>query len=105
MAVRVAVDLFETNPEHFKKMSDTVISALLIHDCFKCGLEYDTKTSKEHDIICAKYAEQFINEEVALAVLAHMGMWGSKKPETSIEMVVHRCDYIASRKWCSYLPV
>jgi 23S rRNA maturation-related 3'-5' exoribonuclease YhaM len=95
---------------------DEIISALLIHDSFKQGLETDGHTKFEHPVYSAKAFTLFTKEyhpdmigvalRVSKLVISHMGQWNTSKysrvtlpkPQTASEKFVHMCDYLASRK-------
>jgi len=93
---------------------DVVIASLVLHDTFKLGRidgqEYIT--AADHPFIAAdEYAKTFpeadglspYNAHVYDCILKHMGMfvprdWPHGQPEDEIEVFVHLCDYIVSRK-------
>ena len=95
---------------------DEIISALLVHDTFKQGLETGGHTMFEHPIYSAKaftlFAKEYHPEMIGVAlrvsklVISHMGQWNTSKysrsvlpkPQTASEKFVHMCDYLASRK-------
>lgn len=123
-AVRIAAELLRL--EMFKGLSekkDIIIAALILHDGFKHGLEYQTYARADHPII----ASSFVLNSVALKTLpedkakiyidmagliaSHMGQWNTDwkggaeilpKPVTKEQSFVHLCDYLASRKFLEF---
>ena len=102
--------------EQFNKLNrDEVISALIIHDTFKQGLDKG-HTIFEHPVFSSKaiilFAKEYHPEMLEVArsisklVISHMGQWSTSvrsniilpKPQTESEKFVHMCDYLASRK-------
>lgn len=95
---------------------DKIISALLIHDTFKQGLDTKGHTQFEHPLFSANAIRLFAKEyhpdmqetaeEIASLVLSHMGQWNTSPhsrlvlptPQTEEQKFVHMCDYLASRK-------
>lgn len=94
-----------------------IISALLLHDGCKSGIEQSRYTQTEHPLIVADYIykndeinkliNQEILEQILKAIRSHMGEWNKDyktkrevlpKPKTRMERFVHMCDYLASRK-------
>lgn len=117
MAVRVAVDLLELSMwSGLLPMRDLIISALLIHDTFKCGEPIIEHTIHEHPALAGDkfkdfcelyiYAEDKI-DQICRMVSSHMGQWNTNKfsdvtlpkPSTPQEKFVHLCDFISSKKW------
>lgn len=106
----LALEQYETF-EH-----DEIISALLVHDTFKQGLDSTGHTVFEHPIYSAKaftlFAKEYHPDMIGVAirvsklVITHMGQWYTSKyakvklpkPQTAEEKFVHMCDYLASRK-------
>ena len=94
---------------------DNAISALIIHDTFKQGLE-GGHTKFEHPVFASNAIILFAKEhhpemlgvarEIAKLVASHMGQWNTNNksrvvlplPETAEQKFVHMCDYLASRK-------
>jgi hypothetical protein len=92
---------------------DLAIAALAGHDCFKYGIDYDTRYFDMHPFLPRSYygktfAKLFEGETldtIFTAIERHMGnisegAWtsaGRVKPETPLEQVVHLADYMASR--------
>ena len=102
-AVDIALELFNiTKFTDFEK--DIIISALILHDGRKHGLEESEHTKKDHADIQSDFLDKFWSEdfkgkkEIVDCIRTHMGSFGNVKPETVLERFVHHCDYIASRK-------
>ena len=118
VAMRILEEMFRDEAfgvyDSYKK--DLIRMALLLHDGFKQGMESDGHTRVDHPVIMAEYlkdnADMFpISREdiefVASLIICHMGPWNKDKegnvimpvPETQEELLVHLCDYIASRNF------
>jgi|WetSurMetagenome_2_1015567.scaffolds.fasta_scaffold345065_1 hypothetical protein len=84
---------------------DIILASLILHDGLKYGFENFDHTIKEHEDLMADHLQKLwsLPFEGKTAVIdcirSHMGQWATtKKPSTKIEIFVHWCDYIASRK-------
>ena len=110
-AVKIANSLFEIF-EFNQINQDIIISALLLHDGLKCGLNKEKHTVFNHptlmrDFILNKYKNNNNSIIIAIAncVASHMGKWNIKHnivlplPKTERENFVHVCDFLASRKF------
>lgn len=117
-AVGIAKELFNCNIiQRFTTMQkDIIISALLLHDGFKQGLNSEGYTTFQHPLICVEYIQNnkkikenissHIVERICECIKSHMGQWNTSKysdrilplPETESQKFVHLCDYLASRK-------
>lgn len=96
---------------------DMVISALLLHDGFKCGDVDNGHTMFAHP---TKMVSKLLNvansvpsnqKQTLMGVCAliesHMGQWNRKSgesvtlplPATKLQHFVHICDYVSSRKY------
>ena len=98
-------------------IKDYMLAALILHDCCKSGIQWDSKYTKhEHPLL----AQQLINETlgdcvyseiVGGLVASHMGQWNTNFrsriilpiPSTDAARLVHICDYLASRKFLEYV--
>ena len=116
-AVGIAFELFKI-VELYDVEKDIALSALILHDGLKHGKEGGTYTVHEHPALMAQYITE--NEilfeapppgvlaSIASCICCHMGKWTTSKskyskvvlpePKTSVEDLVHMCDYLASRK-------
>ena len=119
-AVRIALELFrcETVTGHYSdNTKDIIISALLLHDGCKHGLNGSKYTITEHPIVVVEMIrnnndlnnllDKEIFDKIMNGILTHMGQWTSdyktgkevlEKPKTGIQNYIHMCDYLASRK-------
>ena len=95
---------------------DLIRMAVLLHDGFKSGITYSRHTCSEHPVIMSEFIKANVDnipicEEdasyVSGLILTHMGPWNTDKqgnvimpvPKTRDELLVHLCDYIASRNF------
>lgn len=120
VAMRILEELF--NDEAFctydDYTKDLIRMALLLHDGFKSGVTYSGHTCFNHPVIMSDFIlenkdELLISDEdaefVSRMILSHMGPWNRDKdgniimpvPESNEELLVHLCDYIASRNFLS----
>ncbi len=116
-AVRIANDLLKL--EMFNWLSekkDLIITALLLHDGWKHGAEYQQYARADHPLIASeKIIELCTNQEIGYQlsnlIISHMGQWNTDwkngqeilpKPESKIQAFVHLCDYLASRKFLEF---
>lgn len=93
-------------PDEYKEYARI---AVLLHDTAKYGLadEMDKESYSRHGELAAqniaKAWESFFFEPapeyLLSAVRSHMGQWGTVKPFTTIDRLVHLSDYIASRNF------
>lgn len=90
-----------------KKELDYGRAGILLHDLFKQGHEPrdEHHTQEDHDRIAARYLgrKTDLPDEVLGLIDSHNGAWyEGKTPETELERLHHRADYIVSRKRCHY---
>ena len=102
--------------EYDSYTKDLMRMAILLHDGFKSGIEYSGHTLPEHPVIMARFLMEnkdilFLPYEdvlfVASLILTHMGPWNKDKdgnvimpvPTTPEEILIHQCDYNASRNF------
>lgn len=126
MVARVAIDLFnaEESNSYILTYKEEILFACLFHDCCKNGLKNCGHTIHEHPIIAAEFIEKCYEEYSKIYSLEdlidigmikemirrHMGKWTTSKysdvilskPMFEEEIFVHKCDYIASRKYCLF---
>ncbi len=121
-AVRIAHELLE-NPIigncYSATEKDIIIFGLIIHDGFKMGEKKQIHTIAEHPLISMEFVEKnknnlSLNEHeldfLERVIASHMGIWNKNYqgkeilpiPETKEEILVHICDYLASRKCISF---
>lgn len=119
-AVRIAVELFrcETVTGHFSDdIKDIIISALILHDGAKHGLNGSRYTITEHPKVVVELIknnkdtyenlDEKIFNQIMDGIATHMGQWVLDfktkkevldKPKTGVQKFIHMCDYLASRK-------
>jgi hypothetical protein len=115
-AVRIAIDLFKLH-DFTDEEKDIIISALLLHDGAKSGLDNSKYTKHEHPVIVCEHLKKqdFFNDIseswlICQAIASHMGQWNKSSyssvtlplPTTEIQKYVHLCDYLASRKFLEF---
>lgn len=89
---------------------DMLILAAIAHDIKKYGENSNTgHTVKNHPELASAYVENINNEKKILkenidieyikrCINTHMGIWGSIKPESEDEKLLHIADLLASRR-------
>ena len=118
-AVKIAESLLELEQNKYLD-HDTVIFALIFHDCLKHGKEDSGHTEFLHPDLAAdfiwdlyldyeecKKLNEIQIEDICNCIAAHMGEWNTSKysekeldkPQTVEEELVHTCDFLASRKF------
>lgn len=120
-AVGIAADLLklEHNSQMFNSDErDCIIAALICHDGWKHGDEKSQYVISAHPVVAADHVLEFADDSeksfakvIADNIRSHMGEWNTDyrskeeimpKPSTPMEMFVHECDYLASRKYLIY---
>ena len=116
VAVRIAVDLFETVNYLTDNDKDLIIMALIMHDGLKKGLVEEDDTRHDHPLLVSKLIMENANElemdindvrKLCMMIESHMGKWNTHKkskvelpvPTSEMQRFVHRCDYLASRNY------
>ncbi len=118
VAMRILEEMFRDKAfgEYDDHTKDLMRMALLLHDGFKSGLTNTGHTVLEHPVLISNFVLEnkdklSISEEdtdfVSRLLITHMGPWNVDKqgnevmpaPKTREELVVHLCDYIASRNF------
>lgn len=118
VALRILEEIFRDEAfgvyEPYTK--DLMRMALMLHDGFKSGKENIGHTCTEHPLIMRDFIIENKDkldisskdaEFVARLISTHMGPWTKDKagneilesPKTREELIVHLCDYIASRNF------
>lgn len=113
-AVRFAIELFgnESVQNFTDDEKDIIITALILHDGCKHGLNGSKYTVSEHPLEVIKYLKEKVeqvkfSDQIYSAISSHMGQWNYDyktkkvilpKPIEKIQRFVHMCDYLASRK-------
>ena len=118
VAMRILEEMFRDKAfgEYSDYKKDLMRMALLLHDGFKSGVVNSGHTASDHpvlmaDFILANQDQLWITPEdaefVASLIRSHMGPWNTNKegkvimpvPKTREELLIHLCDYIASRNF------
>ena len=116
VAVRIAYDLFETVNNLTDNDKDLIIMALIMHDGLKKGIIEEENTRFDHPLLVSKLIMENANKlemgiddvrKMCMMIESHMGRWNTSKysdtelpiPVNEIQRFVHRCDYLASRKY------
>ncbi len=104
----------ETNRNAFPypEQRDALRCAVIFHDAWKYGTDrLSEHTDSDHPYLSSqwiKYAEtehdipDEYKDAIANMCASHMGEWGKVKPNTLGSVLIHECDYIASRKDISW---
>lgn len=120
--VRVALDLLrcEQFVEDTSENRDITITACLLHDTFKNGVEDSGYTVSEHPKLASRSfhhafvttneKEFYQHEYIWSSIASHMGIWNKDregkeilpKPHNGYQKLVHLADYIASRKYINF---
>lgn len=105
----------EYNKQRFTSLeADMMIAAGILHDSFKHGDTESQYSVANHPVVAADHILEWAEESekefariISDCVRSHMGEWNADyktkkeimpKPQTDMEMFVHECDYLASRK-------
>ena len=116
VAVRIAIDMFETVNNFSDNDKDLIIMALIMHDGLKKGIIEEENTRFDHPLLVSKLIMENANKlemdiddvrKMCMMIESHMGRWNTSKysdielpiPINEIQRFVHRCDYLASRKY------
>ena len=118
VAMKVLEEMFKDEAfgtyDNYKK--DLIRMALLLHDGLKSGINHSKYTCVDHPVIMSKFIldnkdKLLISDSdaqfVSSLILTHMGPWNKDRsgkaimpvPKTREELLVHLCDYMASRKF------
>ena len=117
-AMRILEEMFrdEVFGVYDSYTKDLIRMALILHDGFKHGITDSNHTVFEHPVLMSDFILKR-NDSLLISyadvrfvsslVLSHMGPWNKDKngkevmpvPKTQAEMLVHLCDYMASRKF------
>lgn len=112
VAVRIAVDMFDTVNNLSDIDKDLIIIAIMMHDGLKNGIIDNVKTNREHPLLVSelimKNASKLnmdINDvrKICMMIECHRGNDSDNGnlpvPVNEIQRFVHRCCYLASRKY------
>lgn len=118
-AVGIGVELFRIY-NFSSDAQDMIITALILHDGWKQGLDGSGNTTHTHPIVAAKVLMEKVKcteeiqkrylEVICSCIESHMGQWSTSKwdstvlptPQTEMQNFVHLADYLASRKALEY---
>lgn len=116
VCMRILEELFcdESFGKHNDYTQDLMRMALMLHDGFKYGISYSNQVCDNHPLIMADYLLKnkdrlYICKSdvifVSNMIKSHMGTFNKDKdgniimpgPKSREEVMIHLCDYIASR--------
>lgn len=112
-------DFFAQDPEYWNDMKrnnfipyDGLIASAILHDCCKSGRPWGLFTVKEHPQLAAELVKEVngdtpFTQAIARTIETHMGWaWGDRTwgdcenaPKTICQILLHKADMLASRKW------
>ena len=112
------LDLEQYKNEFSEEEQDIILTALLLHDGMKHGVERGTYTVATHptemvkfiesnDKIC-KVIDRLTLDVICNCIASHMGSFNTDyktgkeilpKPQTPMEKFVHLCDFLSSRRF------
>lgn len=107
--IAILIDIIDLEYLQLRQLDkDLIISAALLHDTFKHGLD-GKDYQRSHPNIAAqeilKFAKKRNQEKIGKIigglVVAHMGQWGNQKPGNRGQFLVHLGDYLGSRGYLS----
>ena len=118
VALRILEEMFkdEAFGVYDEYTKDLMRMSLMLHDGFKSGINNIGHTCSEHPVIMSDFIlnnkEKLLISEndskfVSDLIRSHMGPWNKDKegnvlmpvPKTREEILIHLCDYIASRNF------
>ena len=103
--------------------SNAALAACIIHDCMKPDMTAEHRTRFDHPLLAAELFVESIDKYIvrdnknvelklykrliSLAVSSHMGQYNTSQysdivlptPQSGLDIYVHMCDYIASRRF------
>jgi hypothetical protein len=113
LIAKTLLDLEQYKDKYTEKQRDIMLTALLLHDGVKHGLNGSKYTVATHpiemsDFIQSKYKTPYWVGEICDCIDTHMGEFNKDyqtkkevlpKPKTDMQKFVHMCDFLASRKF------
>ena len=122
LIAKTLLDLEQYQSEYNEEQRDIMLTALLLHDGVKHGLNGNKYTVSTHPTDMVDYINDYIIEQdfspwddrinfakmVGDCIATHMGEFNKDyktkeeilpKPESNMQKFVHMCDYLASRKF------
>lgn len=105
----------EHNKQRFTSLEcDMIIAACILHDSFKHGDTEQKYSIANHPVVAADHVLEWADKNerefakiISDCIRSHMGEWNTDyktkqpimpKPQSDLEIFVHECDYLASRK-------
>ena len=122
LIAKTLLDLEQYQYEYSEEERDIMLTALLLHDGVKHGLNGSKYTVSTHPTEMVDFINDFMIKKdlnpwddmittvqlICHCIATHMGSWNKDyktgeeildKPETNMQKFVHMCDYLASRKF------
>ena len=122
LIAKTLLNLEQYQSEYSEEERDIMLTALLLHDGVKHGLNGSKYTVSTHPTEMVDFINEFITKKdlnpwddmittvqlICHCIATHMGEWNKDyktgeeildKPETNMQKFVHMCDYLASRKF------
>lgn len=122
LIAKTLLDLEQYQSEYSEEERDIMLTALLLHDGVKHGLNGNKYTVSTHPTEMVDFINDFIIKKdlnpwddmitttkmICDCIATHMGEWTKDyktgeevldKPETNMQKFVHMCDFLASRKF------
>lgn len=112
LIAKTLLDLEQYKEQFNEEERDIMLTALLLHDGMKHGIEGGKYTVATHPLEMSKFIQSKYNEPYWVCIIcdcidSHMGEWGTDrngneilpKPKTDMQKFVHMCDYLASRRF------
>jgi hypothetical protein len=122
LIAKTLLDLEQYQSKYTEEERDIMLTALLLHDGVKHGLNGSKYTVSTHPTEMVDFINDFIIKKdlnpwddmittvkmICDCIATHMGEWNKDyktgeeildKPETNMQKFVHMCDYLASRKF------
>ena len=122
LIAKTLLDLEQYQIEYNEEQRDIMLTALLLHDGVKHGLNGSKHTVSSHPTDMVDYINDYLIKKkvepwsdmittvkmVCDCIASHMGEWNKDyktkeeilpKPESNMQKFVHLCDYLASRRF------
>ena len=121
LIAKTLLDLEQYQSEYSEEERDILLTALLLHDGVKHGLNGSKYTVSTHPTEMVDFINDFIIKKdlnpwndmittiqlICHCIATHMGSWNADrngveilpKPTTNMQKFVHMCDFLASRRF------
>ena len=121
LIAKTLLDLEQYQNEYSEEERDIMLTALLLHDGVKHGLNGSKYTVSTHPTEMVDFINDFIIKKglnpwddmittiqlICKCIATHMGSWNTDrngveilpKPTSNMQQFVHLCDYLASRRF------